>query len=145
MPSFPISRLRAVTLRGPRMTPGGSQGAGASVTLRDVARVAGVHPGTASRALNQGTRDLVNRETPQRVVAAAEVLGYRPNPIARVLKTSQSHTIGVLVPELKNPLSSPIVRGIQDRLGSPLICCAVQSIAGTLALRRLGRRWRGAR
>jgi LacI family transcriptional regulator len=73
------------------MTPGGSRGAGASVTLRDVARVAGVHPGTASRALNKGTRDLVNQETAQRVVAAAEELGYRPNPIARGLKRAR-HT-----------------------------------------------------
>jgi LacI family transcriptional regulator len=127
------------------MTPGGSRGAGASVTLRDVARVAGVHPGTASRALNKGTRDLVNQETAQRVVAAAEELGYRPKSDRPRTETSQAYTIGELVPDLTNPLSSPIVRGIQERLGSPLICCAVQSIAGTPALRFLQRGRRGAR
>jgi LacI family transcriptional regulator len=85
-------------------------------TIRDVARLAGVHPGTASRALNDQIRALVSSETAERVRAAAAKLGYQPNPIARGLKTSRSHTIGVLVPDLTNPLFPPIVRGIQDRL-----------------------------
>jgi LacI family transcriptional regulator len=88
----------------------------ASATLRDVARLAAVHPGTVSRALNPETRRLVNEDTALRVIEAAEALGYRPNPIARGLKTSRSYTIGVLVPDLTNPLFPPIVRGIQDRL-----------------------------
>src|SRR4051812_50109504 len=89
-----------------------------SVTLRDVARAAQVHPGTVSRALNAGTRGLVNEETAERVMRAAEELGYRPNPIARGLKTNRSFTVGVLVPDLTNPLFPPIVRGIEDRLGA---------------------------
>jgi LacI family transcriptional regulator len=93
-----------------------SASAGTRVTLKDVARLAGVHPGTASRALNVETRGLVNEETAGRVLAAAEQLGYRPNPIARGLKTSRSYTVGVLVPDLTNPLFPPIVRGIEDRL-----------------------------
>ena len=86
------------------------------VTLRDVARVAGVHPATVSRALNEETRSLVNQETAQRVLRAAQELGYRPNPIARGLKTNRSYTIGVLIPDLTNPLFPPILRGIEDRL-----------------------------
>ena len=93
-----------------------SASAGTRVTLKDVARLAAVHPGTASRALNVETRGLVNEETARRVLAAAEELGYRPNPIARGLKTSRSYTVGVLIPDLTNPLFPPIVRGIQDRL-----------------------------
>ena len=89
-----------------------------SVTLRDVARAARVHPGTVSRALNAQTRALVNEETAERVIRAAEALGYRPNPIARGLKTNRSFTVGVLVPDLTNPLFPPIVRGIDDRLGA---------------------------
>jgi LacI family transcriptional regulator len=85
-------------------------------TLRDVARLADVHPGTASRALNEQTRSLVNEETARRVLEAAERLGYRPNPIARGLKTNRSYTIGVLIPDLTNPLFPPILRGIEDRL-----------------------------
>jgi len=90
--------------------------AGGAVTLRDVARVAGVHPATVSRALNVETRGLVNEETARRVLKAAEKLGYQPNPIARGLKTNQSYTIGVLIPDLTNPLFPPILRGIEDRL-----------------------------
>jgi LacI family transcriptional regulator len=89
-----------------------------SVTLRDVARAARVHPGTVSRALNAETRGLVNEETAERVIRAAEELGYRPNPMARGLKTNRSFTVGVLVPDLTNPLFPPIVRGIEDRLGA---------------------------
>jgi LacI family transcriptional regulator len=97
----------------PPMNEGNS---GRRVTLKDVARVAGVHPGTASRALNAETRELVNEGTAERVLATAAELGYRPNPIARGLKTSRSYTVGVLIPDLMNPLFPPIVRGIQDRL-----------------------------
>jgi LacI family transcriptional regulator len=88
----------------------------ARATLRDVARLAGVHPATASRALNEETRGLVNQETAQRVLRAAEEVGYRPNPIARGLKTNRSYTVGVLIPDLTNPLFPPILRGIEDRL-----------------------------
>ncbi|MGI8711973.1 MAG: LacI family DNA-binding transcriptional regulator [Solirubrobacteraceae bacterium] len=87
------------------------------MTIRDVARVAEVHPGTVSRALNEQTRALVNQDTAERVLRAAAELGYRPNPIARGLKTNRSYTVGVLLPDLTNPLFPPIVRGIEDRLG----------------------------
>jgi LacI family transcriptional regulator len=87
-----------------------------SVTIRDVARLAEVHPGTVSRALNEETRALVNPETAERVLKAADELGYRPNRIARGLKTNRSHTIGVLIPDITNPLFPPILRGIEDRL-----------------------------
>jgi LacI family transcriptional regulator len=88
----------------------------APVTIREVARLAEVHPGTVSRALNPQTRGLVNNETAARVLAAADQLGYRPNSMARGLKTSRSLTVGVLIPDLTNPLFPPIVRGIDDRL-----------------------------
>jgi LacI family transcriptional regulator len=86
------------------------------VTLRDVAAHAGVHPATASRALSEASRHQVNAETAQRVIDAAEELGYKPNPIARGLKTNRSYTVGVLIPDLTNPLFPPIVRGIEDTL-----------------------------
>jgi LacI family transcriptional regulator len=86
-------------------------------TLRDVARLARVHPGTVSRTLNPATRSLVNDATAARVVEAAQALDYRPNPIARGLKTNRSFTVGVVIPDLTNPLFPPIVRGIEERLG----------------------------
>lgn len=86
------------------------------VTLRDVAERAEVHPSTASRALNVRTRDLVNPATVDRVLGVAERLGYQPNSLARGLKMSRTFTIGMLIPDLTNPLFPPIVRGIEDRL-----------------------------
>jgi LacI family transcriptional regulator len=85
-------------------------------TLRDVAAAARVHPATASRALNPDTRILVSEETARRVAEAAAALGYRPNPVARSLRTRRSHTIGVIIPDLNNPLFPPMVRGLEDRL-----------------------------
>src|SRR5215469_14632737 len=88
----------------------------ATVTLKDVAHRAGVHPATASRALNPETRLLVSENTAGRVLAAAAELGYQPNAVARSLRTRRSHTVGVLIPDLNNPLFPPIVRGLEDRL-----------------------------
>lgn len=85
-------------------------------TLRDVAQMAGVHPATASRALNPQTRPLVNADTARKVLRAAESIGYQPNPIARSLKTARSSTVGLVIPDLTNPLFPPIVRGIEDVL-----------------------------
>jgi LacI family transcriptional regulator len=87
-------------------------------TLRDVASAARVHPATASRALNPETRILVSEDTARRVAEAAAALGYRPNPVARSLRTRRSHTVGVLIPDLNNPLFPPIVRGLEDRLAT---------------------------
>ncbi len=89
-----------------------------AVTLKDVAARAGVHPATASRALNLETRLLVSDQTASRVLAAAAELGYQPNTVARSLRTRRSHTVGVLIPDLNNPLFPPIVRGLADRLES---------------------------
>src|ERR1700733_9537538 len=87
-------------------------------TLRDVAAAAGVHPATASRALNPETRLLVSEETARRVTAVAAEMGYRPNPVARSLRTRRSHTVGVLIPDLNNPIFPPIVRGLEDKLAA---------------------------
>jgi LacI family transcriptional regulator len=87
-------------------------------TLQDVADSAGVHRATASRALNPATRHLVNSETAERVERIAQSLGYRPNPIARSLKTARSASVGLVIPDLTNPLFPPITRGVEDVLGT---------------------------
>jgi LacI family transcriptional regulator len=55
-------------------------------------------------------------ETAERVLQAARELQFRPDPAARSLKTRRSYTVGVLIPDLNNPLFPPIVRGIEDTL-----------------------------
>ena len=87
-----------------------------SPTLKEVAERAGVHVTTASRALNPATSSLVNAATIRRVQAAARELRYQPNAIARGLKTARSMSVGVLLPDLTNPLFPPIVRGVEDVL-----------------------------
>ena len=85
-------------------------------TIDDVAKLAHVHKATVSRALNARTEHHVGRETVLRVRAAAEQLGYVPNAMARGLRTANSMTIGVILPDLTNPLFPPMVRGIEDFL-----------------------------
>ena len=80
-----------------------------AVTLRDVAAVAGVHPATASRALNPETRLLVKEDTARRVLEAAEQLGYHPNPVARSLRTRRSHTMGGKSGFVRSGMSTPTV------------------------------------
>ncbi|WP_406425612.1 LacI family DNA-binding transcriptional regulator [Streptomyces sp. NBC_01589] len=89
---------------------------GPVTSLSDVAQAAGVHPGTASRALNPQTRHRVSAETAQRVQDAADRLGYQPNSVARALRTRRSHMIAILIPDLTNPLFPPIVRGVEEVL-----------------------------
>ena len=86
------------------------------VTIADVARAAGVHPSTVSRALNPGTRGLVTEAVAARVSEAADRLGWRPSAVAAGLRTRKSRTIGILVPDLVNPVFPPIVRAAEARL-----------------------------
>jgi LacI family transcriptional regulator len=85
-------------------------------TLGDVAAEAQVHIGTASRALNESTRDMVKPETARRVHEAASRLGYSPNVLAGSLRSQKTASIGVVLPDLTNPFLPPIVRGIEDVL-----------------------------
>lgn len=87
-----------------------------SATLKDVAQLAGVHAGTASRALNPATQGLVSEATVRAVRNAAKALDYRPNSMARGLKTNKTFMVGIIVPDLSNPLFPPIVRGAEEVL-----------------------------
>ena len=85
----------------------------ATVTIRDVAKAAGVHVSTVSRALDPAKRSLISDEVLQSVEAAAQRLGYRPNRAASALRTGRTHTIGVLVPDMTNAVFPPILQGIE--------------------------------
>jgi LacI family transcriptional regulator len=85
-------------------------------TLKDIADAMGVHTSTVSRALDPNTRHLINAEIAARIVDAARERSYRPNAIASSLRTRRSMTVGVVVPDITNPVFPPILRGIEDTL-----------------------------
>ena len=84
------------------------------VRLSDVAERAGVHPATASRALNEQTRSRISAKTVQRVLKAARELNYSPNSAAQSLAMNRSSTIGVIIGDLTVPLFPPLLLGVDD-------------------------------
>jgi LacI family transcriptional regulator len=79
--------------------------------LSDVARQASVSPTTASRALDPDNSHPISERTRARVLAAATRLSYRPNPMARALRTRRVPTIAIVVHDVSDPYFAEIVRG----------------------------------
>lgn len=82
------------------------------VSIKDVAEAAGVSTATVSRVLTNGLH--VRTEVRERVLAAVERLGYRPNLVARSLRSQQSTTIGLIVSDIRNPFFTAISRAVED-------------------------------
>jgi LacI family transcriptional regulator len=82
------------------------------VTIAQVATKAGVSPTTVSHVLS-GKR-VVGAATRDTVMDAIRELGYRPNHVARNLRTRQSHMIAVVVPDITNPFYAVLTRGLAD-------------------------------
>lgn len=83
-----------------------------SVSLRDVAKAAKVSVGTVSNVLNRP--DVVAPETLARVQATIKELGFVPNGFARHLRSGQSRTLGLIVPDVANPFFTEVARGVED-------------------------------
>jgi LacI family transcriptional regulator len=81
------------------------------VTIRDVAAAAGVQPSTVSKALHH---DRGSPEVRRRVAEAAARLGYRPDERASGLRRARSRALGLLVPDLANPVYLPFLRGVEQ-------------------------------
>lgn len=81
-------------------------------TIKDIARQVNVSYATVSRALNN--KGGVRRATRERVLAAARSLNYRPNAIARGLVKRQTHSLGLVIPDITNPFFPEVARGIED-------------------------------
>ncbi|WP_432543489.1 LacI family DNA-binding transcriptional regulator [Kineococcus sp. SYSU DK002] len=94
------------------------------VRIVDVAALAGVSPGTASKALN-GTGQL-RAETRERVRRAAEQLGFTPDPLGRGLSSGRSYTVGLITTDSFGRFSIPVMLGAENALGagemSVLLC-----------------------
>jgi LacI family transcriptional regulator len=87
-------------------------------TIRQVAEAAGVHASTVSRALNPETRTMVSEEVVRRIERVALDLGYQPHGMAAGLRRQRSMAVGVILPDITNPVFPPILRGIEDTLSS---------------------------
>jgi len=85
------------------------------VTLRELAKAAGVSVSTVSRALTK-SRHPVKKEVRRNIARLAEELGYRPNAVARSLRTNRTFTVGVIADDISSPFTPIIIHGIQDQL-----------------------------
>lgn len=81
-------------------------------SIQDVANLAQVSTATASRALSRP--DIVAPDTRQRVLDAAQQLGYQPNVLARSLRQGETRTIGLIVADILNPFHAMLAKGAQD-------------------------------
>lgn len=85
------------------------------ITRDDVARFAGVSSATVSYVVNNGPRP-VAEATRHRVLRAIEQLDYHPSAVARSLKTRRSGTIGLIIPDILNPIHATVAKAIEDGL-----------------------------
>ncbi|MGG7165177.1 LacI family DNA-binding transcriptional regulator [Clostridium ihumii] len=83
-----------------------------AASIKDVAKEAGVSIATVSRVLNG--INVVNEDTKRKVLDAIDKLGYRPNILARSLKTHKSSTIGIIIPDIAGAIFPEVVRGAED-------------------------------
>jgi LacI family transcriptional regulator len=84
-------------------------------TLRDVGKLAGVDPSLVSRVLNNNSTTSASLATKKKILAAVKTLDYKVNFSARGLKMARSSTIGILLPNLRNPIYEEMVRKIQGQ------------------------------
>lgn len=116
------------------------------VTITDVARAANVHASTVSRVLNGRAELSLLPETRERVIAAAARLGYRPSALARGLRLRRTFTLGMLVPDITNPVFPSIIKGVEGAAharGYHLILCNTDdSFEREASYLRVLREWR---
>jgi LacI family transcriptional regulator len=87
------------------------------ITIRDVARECGYSASTVSIVLNNAPlARYIPAETKTKIETAARGLGYRPNPLARSLRSQHSNIVGVMLFDINDPFCTPILRGIENSL-----------------------------
>jgi len=113
----------------------------APATIKDLARELKLSPSTISRALRNHPD--ISPETKKRVILLADKLGYHPDSIAQSLQTKKTKTIGVIVPEIKQPFFAAAINGIEELAyasGYTIIVCQSNETADreVLVTRSLG-------
>ena len=114
------------------------------VTIKDVAKKAGVSPSTVSRALSGNGP--VKESTRKKVLDAVKLLDYRPNFLAQGLKEGKTKTIGLIIPNIRNPIYPAVARGVEDaakKFGYTVILCNTDEDVDTEKeyIQKLQKRW----
>lgn len=84
------------------------------ITLKELSQLAGVHPSTVARVLQNDPRQRVSEELRARILKLAQERQYRPNSVARSLRTKRSAVLGALIPDIANPFFASVLRGMED-------------------------------
>jgi len=88
-----------------------------TITMRDVAKSSGFSPATVSIVLNNAPlARYIAPTTKKRIEEVAKKLGYRPNAMARFLRSKRSHSVGVMFFDITDPFCTPVLRGIENTL-----------------------------
>jgi LacI family transcriptional regulator len=98
------------------------------VTIKDVAKMAGVSPSTVSRAISGNIP--VDKQTKDKVMKAVKVLDYEPNALAKSLKDGKTNTIGLIIPNIGNQLFPSLVKGVEEvarKSGYIVILCNTEN------------------
>ncbi|NMA94839.1 MAG: LacI family transcriptional regulator [Clostridiales bacterium] len=93
-------------------------------TIKDVAKLAGVSPSTVSRTLSGNAP--VDKRTKERVLKAIKALNYKPNILAKGLKEGRTKALGLVLPNITNPIFPLVARGVEDiarKEGYTVILC----------------------
>jgi len=89
----------------------------AAVTMRDVANSSGFSPATVSIVLNNAPlARYIAPATKKKIEESARKLGYRPNAMARFLRSKRTNSVGVMFFDITDPFCTPILRGIENSL-----------------------------
>ena len=86
------------------------------VTIKDVAKCAGVSVGTVSNVLNN--LSTVTEKNKEKVLSTIDKLGYTPNKIAASLSKKKTMNVGLIVPDVSSPFYSDLIKGVSDTLDS---------------------------
>ncbi len=84
-----------------------------AVTIKDVARVCNVSIATVSRVINEKTEGISDK-TRELIKKTIKELNYQPNGLARSMITKKTKTIGLVIPDVRNPFFSELARGVED-------------------------------
>ena len=103
-----------------------------TVTRNDVARAAGVSPAVVSYVMNEGSRPVAT-QTRLRVLRAIEELGYRPDPVARSMRTRKSSSLGLVLPDITQTYFARVTQALTNATNAQGLSLSVATSNGHLA------------